>query len=95
MRLGRREANQHFARAITAVRSGQELVLTDRGRPIAVIKAIKDDDGSQAVALRAMTAEGVITLPDPKGQVTLICCGEPWTHCNGLPSPPTSSSAAS
>jgi len=67
MRLGLREANQYFARTIKAVRSGQEVVLTDRGRPIAIIKQIKDKDGSQAVALRAMAEEGLITLPDRQG----------------------------
>jgi prevent-host-death family protein len=67
MRLGLREANQHFARTIKAVRAGKEVILTDRGRPIAVIKPIKDDDGGQTVALRAMAEEGLITLPDRKG----------------------------
>ncbi len=67
MRLGLREANQHFARTIKAVRAGQEIVLTDRGRPIAVITPIKDEDGGQAVALRAMAEEGLITLPDRQG----------------------------
>jgi prevent-host-death family protein len=66
MRLGLREANQHFARTIKAVRAGHEVVLTDRGRPIAVIKRIKDEDG-EAVALQAMAEEGLITLPDRKG----------------------------
>ncbi len=67
MRLGLREANQHFARTIKAVRAGKEVVLTDRGRPIAVIKPIKDEDGGQAVALRAMAEEGLITLPHRRG----------------------------
>lgn len=67
MRLGLREANQHFARTIKAVRAGQEVVITDRGRPIAVITPIKDDNGGEAVALRAMAEEGLITLPDRKG----------------------------
>jgi len=67
MRLGLRQANQHFARTIKAVRAGQEVVLTDRGRPIAVIKPIKDQDASQAVALRAMAEEGLLTLPERKG----------------------------
>jgi prevent-host-death family protein len=66
MKLGLREANQHFARTIKAVRAGHEVVLTDRGRPIAVIKRIKDEDG-EAVALQAMAEEGLITLPDRKG----------------------------
>ena len=30
MRLGLREANQHFARTFKAVRAGKEVVLTDR-----------------------------------------------------------------
>jgi prevent-host-death family protein len=67
MKLGLREANQHFARTIKAVRAGQEVVLTDRGRPIAVIKPIKDEVGGEAVALRVMAEEGLITLPDRKG----------------------------
>ena len=42
-------------------------MLTDRGRPIAVIKPIKDEDGGRAVALQAMAEEGLIALPDRKG----------------------------
>ncbi len=72
MRLGLREANQHFARTMKAVRSGQEVVLTDRGRPIAVIKPIKDEDSGQAVALRAMAEEGLITLPDRNGPMPAL-----------------------
>jgi len=40
MRLGLREANQRFSKAIKAVKAGQEVVLTERGAPIAVIKPI-------------------------------------------------------
>ena len=42
MKLGLREANQQFSKAIKAVRAGKEVVLTERGRPIAVIKPIKE-----------------------------------------------------
>ena len=38
MRIGLREANQRFSRAIKAVKAGEEVVLTERGNPIAVIK---------------------------------------------------------
>jgi prevent-host-death family protein len=41
MKLGLREANQHFSKAIKAVRAGKEVVLTERGRPIAAIKPVK------------------------------------------------------
>jgi prevent-host-death family protein len=60
MRLGLREANQRFSKAIRAVRAGKEVVLTERGRPIAVITPIGDDDARQA-SLRAMVDEGLIT----------------------------------
>jgi prevent-host-death family protein len=66
MRLGLREANQQFSRAIKAVRAGKEVVLTDRGRPIAVIKPIREDR-TEETALQAMAAEGLITPPSRKG----------------------------
>jgi len=66
MRLGLREANQHFSKAINAVRAGKEVVLTERGQPIAVIKPIKDEHESDA-ALRRMADEGLVTLPARKG----------------------------
>ena len=60
MRLGLREANQRFSKAIRAVRAGKEVILTERGRPIAVIKPIRDEDAQDAT-LRAMVDEGLIT----------------------------------
>jgi prevent-host-death family protein len=66
MRLGLREANQHFSKAIKAVRAGKEVVLTDRGQPIAIIKPIKDEHGSEA-ALQALADEGLIRPAARKG----------------------------
>jgi prevent-host-death family protein len=66
MRLGLREANQRFSKAIKAVRAGKEVVLTDRGRAIAVIKPIKGEDAPDA-ALQAMADQGLITLAAQKG----------------------------
>jgi antitoxin (DNA-binding transcriptional repressor) of toxin-antitoxin stability system len=40
MRLGLRETNQHFSKAIKAVKAGKEVVLTERGKPIAVTKTL-------------------------------------------------------
>ena len=60
MRLGLRAANQHFSKAIRAVRAGTQVVLTDRGRPIAVIVPIKGEYAREA-ALRALADEGAIT----------------------------------
>jgi prevent-host-death family protein len=66
MRLGLREANQRFSKAIRAVRAGKEVVLTERGHPIAVIKPIGKEDAQDA-ALRAMVDEGLITPAARKG----------------------------
>ncbi len=66
MKLGLREANQHFSKAIKAVRAGKEVILTERGRPIAVIKPIKEGPAEEA-ALKRMADEGLITLPSRKG----------------------------
>ena len=68
MKLGLREANQQFSKAIKAVRAGKEVVLTERGRPIAVIKPIREADAPAAV-LQAMADEGLITLPSRKGPI--------------------------
>jgi prevent-host-death family protein len=66
MRLGLREANQRFSKAIRAVRAGKEVVLTERGHPIAVIKPIGDADAQEAT-VRAMVDEGLITPAARKG----------------------------
>jgi len=66
MRLGLREANQRFSTAIRAVRAGKEVVLTERGHPIAVIKPIADE-GARDATLRAMVNEGLIIPAARKG----------------------------
>jgi prevent-host-death family protein len=66
MKLGLREANQHFSKAIKAVRTGKDVILTERGQPIAVIKPIKEEQDHDAV-LRRMADDGLITLPSRKG----------------------------
>jgi prevent-host-death family protein len=66
MKLGLREANQHFSKAIKAVRAGKEVVLTERGQPIAVIKPINAPTEPEAV-LKQMADERLVTLPTRKG----------------------------
>ena len=59
MRLGLREANQKFSKAIKAVKAGKEIVLTERGKPIAVIKPLEKEDQLEA-KLRRTEAEGLL-----------------------------------
>jgi prevent-host-death family protein len=66
MKLGLRDANQQFSKAIRAVRAGEEVVLTERGRPIAVIKPYAKIGGPEA-ALQAMAEAGLVTRASRKG----------------------------
>ena len=59
MRLGLREANQHFSKAIKAVKAGKEVVLTERGKAIAVIKPL-EPNGNLETTLRRLEAEGLL-----------------------------------
>ena len=59
MRMGLREANQRFSKAIKAVKSGKEVVLTERGKPIAVIKPLESLADEREV-IRRLEAEGIL-----------------------------------
>ena len=67
MRLGLREANQKFSKAIKAVKAGKEIVLTERGKPIAVIKPLEKEDKLEAT-LRRMEAEGLLRRGSKSGK---------------------------
>src|SRR5437588_9999963 len=43
MKMGLREANQNFSKAIKAIKAGKAIVLTERGKPIATITPIVDE----------------------------------------------------
>lgn len=59
VKIGLREANQRFSEAIRIVKSGKEVVLTERGRPIAVIKPIQQARSAEQ-ALKEMERDGVL-----------------------------------
>ena len=59
MRMGLREANQHFSRVIKAVNPRQEVILTDRGEPIAVIRPLQQPVRPDAV-LRRLEVAGIL-----------------------------------
>jgi prevent-host-death family protein len=48
MRIGLREANHNFSRLMRAVRRGTEVVLTERGRPVARLTRIEALAGPEA-----------------------------------------------
>lgn len=67
MKMGLREANQNFSKAIKAVKAGKVVVLTERGSPIATIqpyqKAATDED-----AIVQLEQEGILR-PNQKAGV--------------------------
>jgi antitoxin (DNA-binding transcriptional repressor) of toxin-antitoxin stability system len=62
MRMGLREANQRFSKAIQAVKAGHDVVLTERGTPVAVIKALPSTSKFEA-AIAKMIGDGRLIGP--------------------------------
>jgi prevent-host-death family protein len=56
--VGLREANQNFSSLMQRVRNGEEVVLTERGKPFARIVPIRH--GRQEDAIRRMVKEGLL-----------------------------------
>jgi prevent-host-death family protein len=67
MRLGLREANQQFSKAMKAVKAGREVILTDRGKPIAVIKPLPQAKTAEAT-IRRLEAEGILRSGSKSGK---------------------------
>lgn len=67
MRMGLREANQRFSKAIKAVKAGKDVILTERGKPIAVIKPLEQETNVNAT-LRRLEAEGLLRRGPKSGK---------------------------
>lgn len=59
MRIGLREANQRFSKVMNAVRGGTEVLLTERGKPLAVIKAVAGSI-KETTAIHRLEAAGLL-----------------------------------
>ena len=59
MKMGLKEANQGFSKAIKAVKAGQIIVLTERGKPIATIQPCRTGANDEK-AIQQLIAEGAI-----------------------------------
>jgi len=57
--MGLRDANQRFSKAIKAVKAGKEVILTERGKPIAVIKPLEREENLETT-IRRLEAEGIL-----------------------------------
>ncbi len=65
MRIELCELNRRFSKAIRAVKAGEEVVLTERGTPIAVIKPLAG--WGQDAALRRLETSGVLRPAAERG----------------------------
>ncbi|RMH04817.1 MAG: type II toxin-antitoxin system prevent-host-death family antitoxin [Nitrospirae bacterium] len=83
LRMGLREANQHFAKAIKAVKAGQEVVLTERGKPIATIKPLTASENGDA-AVRRLEVAGFLRPAQKKAPLPAwpprLLKGPPLSH---------------
>jgi prevent-host-death family protein len=68
MKMGLREANQNFSKAIKAIKSGKAIVLTERGKPIATITPIVDEAKSDE--LQPLRDEGFLSTVGPNAGVS-------------------------
>jgi len=82
MRMGLREANQRFSKAMKAVKAGKEVILTERGKPIAVIKPLPEPKTVEA-AIRRLEAEGLLRC-GPKSAKPMPVWRSP-VHIKGKP----------
>jgi prevent-host-death family protein len=60
--VGLREINQHFSHYIKAVKAGEEVIITERGKPVAIIKPVAPTTDLDA-KIRCLEAEGLLTPP--------------------------------
>ncbi len=60
MQVGLREANMHFSKYIKLVKKGREIVLTERGVPIAAIRPVTPKEDTMEERLNALEDRGVL-----------------------------------
>ncbi|PWB82061.1 MAG: hypothetical protein C3F08_00605 [Candidatus Methylomirabilota bacterium] len=83
MKIGLREANQQFSKAVKAVKAGEEVVLTERGKPIGVIRPLEPSGVGEA-EVRRLEAAGLLHRASKR--VPLPACaprplkGRPISH---------------
>jgi len=68
MRMGLREANQNFSKAIKAVKAGKAITLTERGKPIATIRPIAVGT-SKRDELQPLRDEGFFMARERSGRI--------------------------
>ncbi len=63
-RVGVREFKTHLGAYLRLVKEGERVVVTERGRPIAEVRAFPKAEAGEAERLRELAALGKLTLPE-------------------------------
>lgn len=79
LRVGMREAKENFSKLVNEVKNGAEIILTERGKPVARLAPINDESLSLPARLTKLEYAGVLEpanranlkMPSP-----LPLCGE-------------------
>ena len=60
---GIKEVKDNLSRYLASVKAGEEVVITDRGRPVA--RLVREEPGARSIraALSPLVKEGLVTLP--------------------------------
>jgi len=80
-RVGVREAKAHLSRILKRVRAGQEIILTDRGRPVGKLIPVPEESLSLAERIRLLEDEGLMERRPPHAHKRLP---EPIPVARGL-----------
>ncbi len=59
LHVGLREANMHFSKYLKLVRKGQEVVVTERGNPVAIIKPLMKE-GTPEDKIKSLEDQGIL-----------------------------------
>ena len=59
-KVGLRDANLHFSKYMKLVKEGEEVIVTDRGTPIAVIKPLVSEETSSEKRIKLLEERGVL-----------------------------------
>ena len=76
--VGIRELKNHLTHYLESVKNGDDVVVTDRGKPVAILhrlEKIEEGMGMQE-RLATLAARGVLTLPKRKGPLRRITMAE-------------------
>ncbi len=63
IKVGLREANIRFSKYIKMVKQGKEIIVTDRGTPIAAIRPILQGQASPEERIMALEKQGILRRP--------------------------------